>query len=67
MNRKVVENELKTLGFMCKNLREKKKWSQKQLAAVIECKQQTISKFEKGMLNNLYLYSAYQFFFGEPL
>lgn len=67
MNKNLIKIELKSLGLKCKNMRVKKGWSQRQLAKVIGCVQQTICKFEKGELNNLYLYASYEFFFGEPL
>lgn len=67
MNKKVIDNTLKSIGLRCKSKRLKYKWTQRQLAKVIGCAQQTICDFEKGRLNNLYLFASYEFYFGEPL
>lgn len=67
MNKQKVEISIQ---IICKELakaRVRCKWTQKQIAEKIGCRQQTISKFENGELNNLYIAFFYTVYFDATI
>ena len=62
MNGNKVKNSLKIICEDLRRARIRAGWTQQKLSKKIGCAQQTISSFEKGELNNLYIaffYTAY--------
>ena len=67
MNKVNVNRSIKIIARFLKTAREQSKWTQKQLAEKVGCTQQTISRFENGELNNLYIAFFYTVYFDTTI
>lgn len=59
-----IKDIISTIGRACKNIREKNNIKQKDFAKRIGKKQDAVSKFERGLNNNLEMYYNYVVIFG---